>query len=375
MLESQVPEIWLKSKNPINKNEVFYNFMTNLPPNPFPQQSYIIPINDTLQSREVNVGKIEIDELFGEKKNFQVVDVFGEEFTMDNTVKKISKKESVRVEEDKKEEKIEENKDDHISSVKKWFISFPNNVNYGPYTGEEIYIFLTNLYKSKSIKPPEFMVADSESDFYFKPESLFEILAEDIKLKSKKIETNREPNLEEKIERIVKKKSDSPELLERKYVENNKIITKFDVAEMNSKFKNAQYLPLNSLKNQLSDLKLSHAESHGNYGYNFPPTPGSTKSLNSMKTPRNKYEINNNNLINYNNNNNNDNNNYNNNNNDNNTRPRLEMMKSTSHQQQQMHDHKNKFSNAVRMSESTKNSTTGKFQLKFTNITTDQLFS
>ena len=37
MLESQVPEIWLKSKNPINKHDVYYNFMTNLPPNPFPK--------------------------------------------------------------------------------------------------------------------------------------------------------------------------------------------------------------------------------------------------------------------------------------------------------------------------------------------------
>ena len=37
MLESQVPEIWLKSKNPINKNDIYYNFMTNLPPNPFPK--------------------------------------------------------------------------------------------------------------------------------------------------------------------------------------------------------------------------------------------------------------------------------------------------------------------------------------------------
>ena len=37
MPESQVPQIWLESKNPINKNDVYYNFMTNLPANPFPK--------------------------------------------------------------------------------------------------------------------------------------------------------------------------------------------------------------------------------------------------------------------------------------------------------------------------------------------------
>ena len=36
-LESQVPEIWLRSKNPIDKNQIFYNFSTNLPKNSFPK--------------------------------------------------------------------------------------------------------------------------------------------------------------------------------------------------------------------------------------------------------------------------------------------------------------------------------------------------
>ena len=49
------------------------------------------------------------------------------------------------------------------------------------------------------------------------------------------------------------------------------------------------------------------------------------------------------------------------------------MIKSTSHKNQ--HDYKNKFSNAVRISESTKNSSSREFGMKFTNIPTDQLFS
>ena len=308
----------------------------------------------------MNIGKIEIDDLFAEKTNYQVIDVFGEEFTVENTVPKMEKNDSSRqqtIEEDKKDEKTEENKDDHIRLMKKWFISFPNNINYGPYTGEEIFTFLTNLYKSKSIKPPEFMIADSESDFYFKPESLFEILSEDIKLKSKKILTNQQ-NTDDQLERAIKKKSESPELLERKYVENNKMITKFDVAEMNSKFKNAQYLPLSSLKNQISDLKLSNYESQDNY--KLPSFPGSTKSYNSKRTPSNKYEINSN-LNNYN------------TANDEISKKKLQMIKSTSHKNQ--HDYKNKFSNAVRISESTKNSSSREFGMKFTNIPTDQLFS
>ena len=37
ILESQVTEIWLKSRNPINKNEVFYNYISNSPPNQYPK--------------------------------------------------------------------------------------------------------------------------------------------------------------------------------------------------------------------------------------------------------------------------------------------------------------------------------------------------
>jgi len=281
VFESQVPEIWLTSKNPIDKNQVYYGFNDKyLPKNPFPNVSYIIPVDSAFKSKEVNIGKIELDDLFGSKEvspSPQVTAVFG-----GTSVETLKEKE--------KEKEKEEKKDDHISTVKKWFLSFPKGINYGPYTGEEIYTFLNNLYKNKALKVPEFMIADSESDFHFKPESLFEILSEDIQLKGKKIDEFDEEN--RNLDKAVRKRSDSPTVFsERKYCDSSKMITKYDVAEMNSKFKNAQYLPISNLKNQLNFVKSKSTKNAISDSFMFPLTPASTKNINSRKTPRNKFEM------------------------------------------------------------------------------------
>jgi len=137
--------------------------------------------------------------------------------------------------------------------IRKWFLIVPNYSNFGPYTSEEIYVFLTNLFsKNPELKENHtFMVADADSDIYFQPSSIIEKLEEEVKDKIKPLDAKSE------LEKIILNKTNKqkPPFRERKFSDNSKLITKYDVCEMNSKFKNAHFLPLKQLKQQLKTLK------------------------------------------------------------------------------------------------------------------------
>lgn len=66
---------------------------------------------------------------------------------------------------------------------KKWFIKSNNGLNYGPFSNEEIYNFLkTNITtNSESEILKNSIIIDSEMDIYFKPDSAFEVLQQDLK--------------------------------------------------------------------------------------------------------------------------------------------------------------------------------------------------
>jgi len=270
VIESQIPELWLASKNPVDKNQIYHGSSYNPQRNLYPRIPFVIPVQDSFRSKEVNIGKIDLDDLFGTSNE-------GAEKTNQAVEEGTKSKE----EEKKEERKDEEKKEDQLSTQKKWYISFQNSAFYGPYTGREIFSFLNNVRESK-IKVPEFMVADSESDFYFKPESLHEILSEEIKGKDIDI-SNKDPENCHNLEKAVRKRSDSPIYEERKYIDASRMVTKFDVAEMNSKFKNAQNLPIHNLRFQLNTVKNKTSKHQ-----QFFPVLNSTKSV---KTPRNKFEF------------------------------------------------------------------------------------
>jgi len=79
---------------------------------------------------------------------------------------------------------------------KKWFIKSYNQINYGPFSDEEIYNYLkttlTNNPESETMKNS--MVIDSEMDIYFKPDSALEVIQQEIK--NIKIATNPKDDLE-----------------------------------------------------------------------------------------------------------------------------------------------------------------------------------
>jgi len=76
---------------------------------------------------------------------------------------------------------------DHINSEKttkkKWFFKSQNQINYGPFSDEEIYKFLkttiTTNPDSELLKNS--MIIDSEIDIYFKPDSALEVIEQEIK--------------------------------------------------------------------------------------------------------------------------------------------------------------------------------------------------
>jgi len=76
---------------------------------------------------------------------------------------------------------------DEMSSNKskknKWFIRSQNQVNYGPFSNEEIYNYLkttmTTNPNSELLKNS--IIIDSEVDIYFKPDSALEVIQQDIK--------------------------------------------------------------------------------------------------------------------------------------------------------------------------------------------------
>lgn len=139
---------------------------------------------------------------------------------------------------------------------KKWIFSIPEkDSNYGPYDSIEVCEFLHKLKLQESQKN-EFFVIDNENDVYFEPNSLQEKL-EEVLGKFNLIDLSK-PQKEDKSKLFVPKKSVF-NLEERKIVENTKLITKFDVAILNSKkAKGENYIPMSQLKLQLRDIRRAN---------------------------------------------------------------------------------------------------------------------
>jgi hypothetical protein len=236
------------------------------------------------------VDKIEIEELFSD------------EMIRKTTGGSYDSEEKVDVQKVDKENTnpnlIQKEKDSMFSMVdqgnqmkKKWFLMAPNSMIFGPYSSEEIYVFIKNMNMKipQETQLQKYMVVDAESDIYYKPEVIIEQLENECKDKIKPMDPKKE------LEKIVitRKKSfgnsagnfentnqqqfinnahnsqfifqQQFQMRERKLSDNpNKLITKYDVFEMNSRFKHAQYLPIKQLKQQLKTIKQNKEEENNN---------------------------------------------------------------------------------------------------------------
>ena len=238
---------------------------------------YIIPNESELETKNVKINKIDVDDLFNiatnkevnptEQMNYKIVDLFAEEFVM-TPKKEEEKAKAYSPPKNKEISKIIVNNDSDDSPeyylLKKYYIII-NQVYYGPYTAEDIYLYLLKLYANdQKLKEKQlFMISDVESDIYYIPSTLFEILGEQLKgtnvFKDKAADFISPilPYNEEKIK----------ETKERKLPVNMQLITKYDVYYLNNKFKNnAKYIPIRQLNKQLKDIRInSNFEKNNNF--------------------------------------------------------------------------------------------------------------
>ena len=224
-------------------------------------------MESSFTSKEVSICKIDLDQLFGKSP----LEAKKEDLSLEGTLKRGHTHHN----EDKKVE--------HQMKTKKWYLNFPNNVYYGLYSGEEIYMFIKNISKSRTLKNLNFMVADSESDYYFKPEAIFELLSEDLKLR------NEDVNIEKKLEKACEAvcgNSEKKYFVERLFSDKPKLMTKFDVAEMKSKYKNALNIDIIHLNRQLINMKKLERNKE-NLGYLTNLNTPSSYFSNKFSTSRN----------------------------------------------------------------------------------------
>jgi hypothetical protein len=187
----------------------------------------------------ISVSTVKVDDLFGKPPKLVVVDLFADNM---NQKQETSAKEETRT------DLIDTL--DTTGVVKKWFISTPDDSCFGPYSSREIYHFLNYFFDRhpELMEEHTFMVADFENDIFYLPDMVIEMLAPEIKDKGKQMSDAKD--LERKVLRKIKR----TDVVQRQFVENPRLITKYDVFEMNSKFKTPHDLPINGLKEQLKHL-------------------------------------------------------------------------------------------------------------------------
>ena len=90
--ESQLPDLYLTSKKPRDKNLWFYKitYSTKLKENIFPKQKYSIPSVEEASIITKKVEKVNLDDLFGGVKP-TTIDVFDKDFSLDNIEQSIIK--------------------------------------------------------------------------------------------------------------------------------------------------------------------------------------------------------------------------------------------------------------------------------------------
>ena len=90
--ESQLPDLYLTSKKPRDKNLWFYKltYSTKLKENIFPKQKYSIPGVEEASIITKKVEKVNLDDLFGGVKP-TTIDVFDKDFSLDNIEQSIIK--------------------------------------------------------------------------------------------------------------------------------------------------------------------------------------------------------------------------------------------------------------------------------------------
>jgi hypothetical protein len=166
---------------------------------------YVIPDDSNLNTELLHLNKLEVDELFNgiklipfdpfaqdgmfeSNKNFQILEEKKNSKSEQRTPKLVSNhrplEKTIDLEEIFKSLDGQNNKI-NPEEKKKWFITTSNAKNIGPYSGKEIlmclrHILIENSPNKNSDTSRNFMICDSESDIYYKPEAAYENLQREI---------------------------------------------------------------------------------------------------------------------------------------------------------------------------------------------------
>lgn len=178
--DCQLPDMWLKTRTPIDRNEMYYQGKKKMlslrnngnhskshskliTPLYFPCIPLIIPNDSQLKCSGLRVQTLSMDSLFDGTDMVEVPD-------KNPPTSTLLKKEEVLM-------------NDILE--KTWFISFFHEgkfINYGPMNTYKVYMFLQNMYgllPQAEKEKKNFMVVDFVCDVHFQPDMLLEILSEE----------------------------------------------------------------------------------------------------------------------------------------------------------------------------------------------------
>lgn len=172
--ESQLPDLYLTSKKPRDKNLSFYKitYSTTLKENIFPKQKYSIPSVEEASIVTKKVEKVNLDDLFGGVK-LTTIDVFDKDFNLDNIEQSIIKNNIKKI--------IQENKitpyEGKAKAKSQWYLLGVRG--YGPYSDEEIYSFLNKFVNDPKLKEmkDKFMIWDKVGDIFYTVEVCYDLLS------------------------------------------------------------------------------------------------------------------------------------------------------------------------------------------------------
>ena len=172
--ESQLPDLYLTSKKPRDKNLSFYKitYSTKLKENIFPKQKYSIPSVEDASIVTKKVEKVNLDDLFGGVK-LTTIDVFDKDFNLDNIEQSIIKNNIKKI--------IQENKitpyEGKAKAKSQWYLLGVRG--YGPYSDEEIYNFLNKFVNDPKLKEmkDKFMIWERVGDIFYTVEVCYDLLS------------------------------------------------------------------------------------------------------------------------------------------------------------------------------------------------------
>jgi hypothetical protein len=206
----------------------------------------VLPDHKLIKNKQsITVNTLKVDDLFGKPPQYKVVDLFADDFNLTEatTTSNSSKRNSSN-----SEHEMLLPLDTCVT--KKWIVITPDNDKYGTYSCKEIYHFLKYFFDSNPELRDQrtFMVADIDNDIYYLPDSIMDILAEQVK-EDKPMEDKKD------LERIILNKIKKKNYIGRRLMEYPRLISKYDIVEMNQHFKTPIInIPFKGLKDQLKSI-------------------------------------------------------------------------------------------------------------------------